>query len=616
MCGVGIPMSGQNLDSHEAEELFQKKYYTAVWKYYRDKLKEDSLNAEWNYKMGVCYLNSRSLKEKSIQYFIKAVNAGDSKAIPLISTYKLLADANYATGNYDNAIFYYEKVQALSKLNSTLLTEDVTREIEMCKMAKELQELKHITAKFIDQKNKIKKSKNINEYDKIGYSISNNSQAFKSNNLVLKHSIYDDEYFEVENKMNEKKAKPLTKISLDSSQTKMETTVASSIDGQIILIYRDDNGEANLYTSVLNGNDWLEPEKLSKVVNNHSWEPDEFISPDGKTLYFASYHDGGYGGKDIYKCEKLPNGEWGKATNLGSTVNTAFDEEAPFVFPDGKTLYFSSNRNRPKGAFDNFSCSLSDTAGWTTPVNIGYPLHETVNQNLKGSNQHDTSFRKENYLSTFISQKNTPITIIKGRVVNYDKGASPPSTEITITNNETGMITGVYRPDIKTGKYTCIVPSGNNNNVTFEAKGYLFHSKNIDIPKDQGYFQLKQPVVLEPITEGSKTILKNIFFDKENKLFTSASQVELNRMYMFLKDNPTLLVELSGIAEKKSSEEDISLMEEKLNSICNFLYEKGIDKESIKQKVYKNSTKKKKSIKPTDTYINTDHIELKILAKK
>ena len=69
----------------------------------------------------------------------------------------------------------------------------------------------------------------------------------------------------------------------------------------------------------------MEPEKLNKVINNSSWEPNEFISADGNTLYFASQRDEGYGGKDIYKSEKLPNVESGKAINLWPTKNKVND---------------------------------------------------------------------------------------------------------------------------------------------------------------------------------------------------------------------------------------------------------------------------------------------------
>ncbi|MCD6017342.1 MAG: oprF 5 [Bacteroidetes bacterium] len=608
---LAVSAVSQDLEPYEAEELFNKKYYAAVWKYYKDKLKEDSLNTELNYKMGICYLNSRSQKEKAIQYLKRATTLQKNNVNYQALAFKQLGDANYLTGNFDNAIENYEKYRTLTKANPNTSVEDISHEIEMCKMAKELQELKEITAKLVNQKNESRKNRNFSGYEKTGYSISNSSPAFASKKINLKNGHDDSEFFEENNKGYVKNVNQPSKTA-DSSKTKMETTIASSTDGQIILIYRDDCGEANLYTSVLNGNEWMEPEKLNKVINNSSWEPDEFISSDGNTLYFASKRDGGYGGKDLYKCEKLPGGDWGKAINLGPSINTVYDEEAPFLFPDGATLYFSSNRNRPKGGFDNFTCFFSDSSGWSSPVNIGYPLHETIKSEIS---QADTNFKKENYISTFISQKNLPITVIKGKIVSDNNGTVPPLIEITVANNETGSTAGVYCPDSKTGKYTCIVPSGINNNVTFEAKGYLFHSENIAIPKDQGYFRLQQPVVLKPISEGSRTVLNNLFFEDGKAVLTSSSELELNRLQHFLKNNPGLRVEISGSVKKKSATDEVKLMESKIQSVINFLTEKGIDKSNIEPMVYKKS-KKKKSRSTTQTEENSEKLELKILASK
>lgn len=613
LCVLVGSFSGQNLEPYEAEELFNRKYYSEVWKYYRDKLKEDSLNADLNYKMGVCYLNSRSQKEKSLHYLKKAATAKEFKAVSQAMALKQLGDANYMVGNFENAISNYEKYQILAKSNPNLPIENISREIEMCKMAKELKELKEITSKLISNTQEPKKFRNFSGYEKTGYSILNNSTAFQSKNINLKNGPNDKEFFE-EIKGQIKSSRSSAKA-IDSSKTKMETTIASSVDGQIILIYRDDKGEANLYTSVLNGNEWIEPEKLNRVINNRSWEPDEFISTDGNTLYFASKRGGGFGGKDIYKCEKLLNGEWGKAMNLGSTINTVYDEEAPFILPDGATLYFSSNRNRPRGDFDNFTSTLTDTIGWTTPFNIGYPLHETLKSELQINNHADTSFKKENYLSTFISQKNAPVTVIKGKIVIANSTENLPFIEITIANNETGNVAGVYRPDSKTGKYTCILPSAKNNNVTFEAKGYLFHSENINIPKDQRYFKLQQPVVLKPIAEGSKTVLNNIFFDCGKTVLSSTSEIELNKIQQLLLNNPGIRVELSGSVAKKCSAEELELMEEKIQTVINFLAEKGIDKNNLEPMIYKKSKKNEKS-KDTTQPDNSENLVLKILAKK
>jgi len=70
------------------------------------------------------------------------------------------------------------------------------------------------------------------------------------------------------------------------------------------------------------GEDWTAPERLPDTVNSEYMDQEPRISPDGKTLYFMSRRPGGLGGADIYLCTKQPDGEWTKAQNLGSNVNS------------------------------------------------------------------------------------------------------------------------------------------------------------------------------------------------------------------------------------------------------------------------------------------------------
>ena len=84
---------------------------------------------------------------------------------------------------------------------------------------------------------------------------------------------------------------------------------------------------------------------------------------------------GGYGGKDIYVSEKLSNGEWGPALNLGPTVNTPFNEDSPYFSNDERTLYFSSQGHKTMGGYDVFVSTMSDDGYWSEPENIGYPVN-------------------------------------------------------------------------------------------------------------------------------------------------------------------------------------------------------------------------------------------------
>ncbi|MDF2448409.1 MAG: hypothetical protein K0R26_913 [Bacteroidota bacterium] len=604
----GCVAISQILTPETAQELFNKKYYGAVWKFYHKQLQKDSLNADLNYKMGICYLNSRSQKEKSIPYLRKALTISDINSVQQAKTIKLLGDASYITEDYEKAIGYYESYQKLSMQNPGFALSDLSREIEMCRMATELKELKAITQQLVKQKSQTKKIKASHGLEKIGYSVSNTSPVFVKNELSLKEKIHDA-YFEVQNFSIP--TQTATTIPTDTSSTKMESTVASSTDGQIILIYRDEEGEADLYTSVLRGNEWATPERMSKMISNIYWEPDEYVSSDGKALYFASKRDGGFGGKDLYKSEKLENGEWGKAVNLGPTVNTMFDEQAPFIFPNGKTLHFSSNRNRPKGGFDHFTSSLTDSLQWTKPLNVGYPM----NENSKELST-DTNSVRENYIATFINQKNIPINIIKGRLINSTGSDLPSDVEIIITNNETGEVAGIYRPDTQTGKYACIIPSWSNLNLTILAKGYLIRTENISIPKEGGLYKLQRPIVLRPLAPEQTSEINNIFFDPQKATIKPVSQIELTRLYSFLKEHSQQHFEISATLPRKTPSDEMKIAEERLQSVIQYLTQHGIDPSNLNAKVYKASKKKQQGAELASSENANHPITLKMTEKK
>ncbi len=99
------------------------------------------------------------------------------------------------------------------------------------------------------------------------------------------------------------------------------------------------------------------------------------MSPDGKRLYFASNRPGGFGGMDLYFSD-LNKGVWGTAINLGPTVNTEGNEIFPFIDPNGR-LYFASNGHLGLGGLDLFYSTPKGEKDWNLPVNLGAPLNST-----------------------------------------------------------------------------------------------------------------------------------------------------------------------------------------------------------------------------------------------
>src|SRR5690606_31397305 len=100
-----------------------------------------------------------------------------------------------------------------------------------------------------------------------------------------------------------------------------DAAASMSPDGKTIFIYYEQGG-GDIYTSELIENEWSEPKPLNKNINSPFWETSACLSPDGSKLYFTSSRPGGFGQLDIYVTEKDKNGEWGKAKNLGETINT------------------------------------------------------------------------------------------------------------------------------------------------------------------------------------------------------------------------------------------------------------------------------------------------------
>jgi len=153
-------------------------------------------------------------------------------------------------------------------------------------------------------------------------------------------------------------------------------------DGQTMVFVRcdasDGLGSCDLYITELKGDKWSAPVNMGNVVNTDDWESQPTINADGNKIIFTSRRSGGYGGSDLYMIEKNHLGLWGIAQNLGSTVNTPFSENSPFLAADGKTLYYSSSGHPGMGGADIFY-TVYEEGRWSTPKNLGRPINSEGN---------------------------------------------------------------------------------------------------------------------------------------------------------------------------------------------------------------------------------------------
>lgn len=150
-----------------------------------------------------------------------------------------------------------------------------------------------------------------------------------------------------------------------------------SRDGKTLFLYSNFDYIGNIYTSKFTDNKWNPVEKLNENVNTKYWESHATVSPDGKKLFFSSNRKGGYGGLDLYISELDSIGAWGPARNLGPVINTPYHEDTPTITEDGKTLFFSSRGHYNMGGYDIFYSTMVDGEDWSIPLNAGYPLNTT-----------------------------------------------------------------------------------------------------------------------------------------------------------------------------------------------------------------------------------------------
>lgn len=152
-----------------------------------------------------------------------------------------------------------------------------------------------------------------------------------------------------------------------------------SADGKQIYIYKNDLKDpqsrgGDVYMSKIVNGKWRTPENMAKPINTSYWEGGACISPDGKTIFFTSERPGGSGNSDIWMAKRLNKREWDKPVNLGTEINSPFDEVGLFLAPDGKTLFFCSNGNGSMGDYDIFK-TVNENGKWSKPVNLGYPIN-------------------------------------------------------------------------------------------------------------------------------------------------------------------------------------------------------------------------------------------------
>ena len=516
-----LPGYGQTLTKKEMEEkaynaLNEEDYVTAYTKF-------DELNSkypkdyDYKLKLGICCLKNPERKERSVEIFTELKN-----------TYKTVELDYYLGKAYHANYKFVEAVELLEKFigarrNSIIseekeLVEDAKLIVTNCKNGKLL-----IDNKVIADIKPIGDPINSEEDQYVPVIATDESILFftyrgkfsvggKLNSNLEPDPIegrYNEDVYIAYKRPDGLFSEPQ---GLDALNTKgSDAAIAISPDGQTLFtFYSDSKNSGDIQMSKLIGDEFSKPVSLNKNINTDYWEGSCSISGDGKFLYFASERPGGIGGRDIWVSEKI-DGDWGVAKNMGPKINTPYDDDAPFIHPDGITLFLSSKGHSSIGGYD-IMFSIKQGNDWATPQSMGLPLNSTEDDrfyviNSRGDRGYFSSDRAfsggkgKNDIYTVtpgILGEKPVIALLKGAVYGNDQPleAKLEITKVMKGENASSNEFGTYFSNSSTGKYLTTLTPGAIYKIKVSADNYESVEEDLDLENLKEYMEITKDFYL------------------------------------------------------------------------------------------------------------------------
>ncbi len=361
---------------------------------------------------------------------------------------------------------------------------------------------------------------------------------------------------------------------------------------------KDGFGSCDIYRSKRVGDTWGEPENLGSNVNSSSWDSQPSIASDGRTLFFVSNREGGFGKSDIWYSYLKDDNTWTKARNCGKVINTGGNEISPFIHPSNSTLYFASDSLIGMGGMDIFYSKIID-GKFQEPVNIGYPINTDKEESclIVSANGRYAVYARENApnkmdLYAFELEKSlqpTKVICMRGKVL-YDDNKRGNESVLQVKNLRTNRLVTSTISDKENNTYNLALVEGEDYALSVTCNGYLFYSENFslkELQSSEGKDYLDKDIELKAIKEGSSVILKNIFFATNSFELMEESNAELNTILMMLNTNPLMFIEISGYTDNVGKEYyNKTLSQNRANSVKAWLVSKGVAQNRIIAKGY------------------------------
>lgn len=589
-------IEGVKAMENEANGLYDEDNYKEALPYYLllDSIKPN--NAHFKARTGVCYLNLAT-KFKALAYLEEAKKMGHNK--DGIDYY--LGGAYHLKHDFDNAITHYtaykdhlhkstKKLKEIKELEVLIAQCNTGKLLVKNEVAATIENLgSSVNSTFTDFAPLISADEGT-----LIFSSKRPNSGKRDENL----DYYEDLY--ISYKDGDKWSTP--KNLGPPINTKVnDASCGLSVDGQQLFLYKNDTLDTDksggdIYESDLKNGKWTKPRRMANGINSSSWEPSASLISDENTMFFSSNRPGGFGGLDIYVCHRDPKTKvWGTPKNVGANINSEFDEDAPFIHPDSKTLYFSSNSKMSMGGFDIFTSDFDKaTDSVSVAQNIGYPINTADNElyfvwSADGKRGYFSSARSDSYGEEdlyIVYRPNVKVDLVlfNGKIKSNNKTLP---AQITIIDNETNKVVAFYDSTSFSGEYTITLEPGKNYAVSIESGKFLSHSENIIAPI-HGFTKIEKNVEMTPLDKGGLIVLNNVYFEQGKSEVRKESYGELDRYTAILKAKPDLLMEIASHAGDFGDDHasNMELSQKRAEAVVAYLISKGVGKDKLRAMGY------------------------------
>ena len=361
-------------------------------------------------------------------------------------------------------------------------------------------------------------------------------------------------------------------------------------------------GSCDLFFSLRTATGWTPAENFGAGINSGYWETQPSLTADGATLYFIRGKKGKGGlveDPNIYFSQINEVGVWSEPAKVPGLINTKGREESVFVHPDGQTLYFSSDGHPGMGGLDIFVSRLLKDGSWSKPVNLGYPINTSANENsIQVTAQGDIALMASNReggkggldLYSFELPEN-----VRPRYVSYVEGFvfdsktnAPLDGKLQLLNLSNGEIVAeTFSNKSRDGYFLVCLPAGNDYALNVSANNYLFYSSNFSLRDFTPTRPYRKDAPLQKMDAGATIVLENIFFKTNSSNLETESYIELTKLLELLVKNETMRIRIEGHTDSDGDEAaNLKLSQARALSVKTYLESKGIATARIESEGY------------------------------